>query len=237
MIPARLGSKRIPQKNIRYMLDRPLVGHALGLAAAADIFDEIWVNSEAVLLKDIAEHYGAGFHHRPAHLADDQATNREFTLEFLQRHECDYVVIVNPTSPALRPQSIVDFCARLKNEGLDTLLTTVGERAETFYQGQPLNFSLDEKVNSQNLPVVSKVVWALSGWRRSTFLALAERGENPIFGGRMSTFDLPKDEACDLDTEDEWLLAEALLRSRQNQSPPRYYGPDEQSPLLSDQPS
>lgn len=41
----------------------------------------------------------ARFHRRPEELASDTATNREFTYEFLQKHECDHIVMVNPTSP------------------------------------------------------------------------------------------------------------------------------------------
>ena len=223
MVPARMGSKRVPLKNLRYINGRPLVGQAVSLALEAGIFQDIWINSEAEILAVMAEEYGVKFHRRPDHLAGDKATNREFTLEFLEKHECDYVVIVNPTSPALRPGTIVDFGRRLARGDLDTLLTVVDEQAEMFYRGRPLNFDPARKINSQHLPVVRKVVWALSGWRRAAFLDLAGRGENPIFGGRMELFALAQDEACDIDTEADWRLAEAALKSRAEPGPVRYY--------------
>ena len=45
MIPARLGSKRIPKKNLRYFGDKPLLAHAITLAKNSNLFDEVYVNS------------------------------------------------------------------------------------------------------------------------------------------------------------------------------------------------
>jgi CMP-N-acetylneuraminic acid synthetase len=44
---------------------------------------------------------------------------------------------------------------------------------------------------------------------------LYERGENPVFGGRLGRFLIPKDEACDLDAPEDWNIAEGILMSRQ----------------------
>ena len=226
MIPARMGSKRIPFKNIRYIDGKPLIAHAIELALRVERFDSVWVSSEDELLGRAAEEFGAKFHRRPAELATDTATNREFTNEFLQAHECDYVVMLNTTSPALRPETVKNFCDFVSRREYDTVLSTVSEQAETFYQFKPLNFNLEEKLNSQLLPATEKVVWALTAWRRDTFLRLQAQGKNPIFGGQLSIFSIPKDEACDLDTEDDWRLAEGILRSRVNQPAPQYYGRD-----------
>jgi CMP-N-acetylneuraminic acid synthetase/phosphoheptose isomerase len=226
MIPARMGSKRIPHKNIRYIDGKPLIAHAIDLAHSASCFDSIWVSTEDDLLGKIAVEFGARFHKRPDSLATDTATNRDFTAEFLQTHECDYLVMLNTTSPTLRVDTVRQFCDFLKSRDYDTVLSTVAEQAETFYQYKPLNFSLAEKINSQLLPQTEKVVWALTAWKREMFLALQAEGRNPIFGGHLSTFSIPKDEACDLDTEDDWRIAEGILRSRTMRLTPQYYGKD-----------
>ena len=84
MIPARLGSKRIPKKNIRYLYDKPLIQYPIDLAKQSDAFDSIWVNTESEELGRIVEKMGVSFHRRPAELAVDTATNRDFTYEFLK---------------------------------------------------------------------------------------------------------------------------------------------------------
>jgi len=226
MIPARMGSKRIPFKNIRYIDGKPLIVHTIELALRAKCFDSVWVSSEDDMLGKIAVEFGARFHKRPEHLATDTATNRDFTEDFLKAHDCDYVVMVNTTSPTMRVETVRQFCDFLKNRDYDTVLSTVSEQAETFYQFKPLNFNLEEKINSQLLPPTEKVVWALTAWKREVFLQHQAAGKNPIFGGRLSTFNIPKDESCDLDTEADWRIAEGILRSRTLQPTLQYYGKD-----------
>ncbi len=222
MIPARLGSKRIPKKNIRYMQGKPLIQYPIDIAKSDSRDMEIWVNTEDERLGTIVTDMGANFHRRPKELAGDTATNRDFTYEFLRMHPCDYVVMLNTTSPLLRQETFGQFIDKIIDSDADTILSVVTEKEETFYQGEPLNFSLNEKINSQFLPSTQKIVWAMTGWKRDTFMRLQEQGENPVFGGKIVLFEVPKDEACDLDTEEDWKIAEGILQSRSETHTPKY---------------
>lgn len=222
MIPARLGSKRIPKKNIRYMLDKPLIQYPIDLVLQSSRFESVWVNTESWELGKAVQQLGAQFHRRPAELAADTATNRDFTYEFMKEHECDYVIMVNTTSPLLRQDTMNRFLDYVEDNDFDTVLSVVAEKEETFFKGEPLNFSLSEKVNSQLLEPTEAVVWALTAWRRSAFMDMQEQGMNPVFGGKLGTFAIPKDESCDLDTEEDWNIAEGILMARQNKQEKRY---------------
>lgn len=222
MIPARLGSKRIPQKNIRYMGDKPLIQYPIELAQAEKRFESIWINTESEELGSFAKKMGVGFHKRPGELAGDEATNREFTYEFMQKHECDYVIMVNPTSPMLRQDTMKRFLDHVENNDFDTVLSVVAEREETFFKGVPLNFTFEKKVNSQELIPVELICWALTAWKRKTFMQLQEQGNNPVFGGKVGRFTIPKDESCDLDTMEDWKIAEGILMARRKQLEERY---------------
>ena len=214
MIPARLGSKRIPKKNIRLFAGKPLIQYPIDLALSMGVFDEIWVNTEDKLLGKLAESLGAKFHKRPESLAADHATNRDFTYEFLKNHVADYIVMINTTSPLLTTKTGLEFVKYLTENNYDTLLSTLEERAETFYMDKPLNFTFDEKINSQMLEPTEKVVWALTAWKREVFIKLNDMGINPVFGGVVGKYAIPKDESCDLDTEEDWRLAEGIMISR-----------------------
>lgn len=222
MIPARLGSKRIPKKNIRYMDGKPLIQYPIDLAVGSGLFEEVWVNTESAELGRIIQTMGAQFHERPAQLAGDKATNRDFTYEFMQKHDCDYVVMVNTTSPLLREDTVRKFLTFINENDYDTIVSVVAEREETFFQDKPLNFSLEEKVNSQFLEPTEAIVWALTAWKRETFMKLQEEGKNPVFGGKLGKYAIPKDEACDLDTEEDWRIAEGILESRKIEREKRY---------------
>ena len=165
---------------------------------------------------------GVLFHKRPAELANDKATNREFTYEFMQKHECDYVIMINPTSPMLRKETLVRFLEYVEENDFDTVLSVIAEKEETFFKGEPLNFSLKEKVNSQLLEPVETICWAITAWKRDTFMKLQEQGINPVFGGKLGRFAIPKDESCDLDTPEDWNIAEGMLMSRINKFEERY---------------
>lgn len=215
MIPARIGSKRIPKKNIRYMLDKPLIQYPIDLAKESEAFESIWVNTESRELGQACEEMGALFHQRPEELASDTATNRDFTYEFLKKHECDYVVMLNPTSPALRQNTLARFVQFLQTNDFDTIMSVQSFQSEAFYRGEKINFTGEDKIPSQMLEPVEVVVWALTAWKRETFLHLQENGECPIFGGKLGRFVIPKDEAADLDLEEDWRIGEAALLARQ----------------------
>jgi len=222
MIPARLGSKRIPKKNIRYMGDKPLIQYPIDLALNETRFESVWINTESKELGEIIQRLGASFHQRPAELANDTATNREFTYEFLDKHPCDYVIMVNPTSPLLRQETVRKFLNYVEENDFDTILSVVAEKEESFFRGEPVNFSLETKINSQLLEPVERLCWALTAWKRDAFIKLQDQGENPVFGGKMGRFHIPKDESCDLDTQEDWNIAEGMLLARQEKFEIKY---------------
>lgn len=216
MIPARMGSRRIPKKNIRFMLDKPLIQYPIDLAIKSKEFDSIWVNTESEKLGVACEKMGAKFHLRPPELSNDTATNRDFVYEFLQKHDCDYVVMINTTSPTLRIETLCKFIKYIQENDFDTVMSVASVKAEAFCNNQFINFDKSDKIPSEKLDAVKYVVWAMTAWKRESFLNLQSKGKCPVFGGKMSTFPIPKDESPDLDNEEDWIIAEAILQSRKN---------------------
>ena len=216
MIPARMGSKRIPKKNIRMMLDKPLIQYPIELALRSDAFQSVWVNTESIALGHACERMGAQFHQRPAELATDTATNRDFVYEFFKTHpDCDYIVMINPTSPALRQETLDGFVKYIQDNDFDSVFSVLDLQAESYYMGNPINFDGKDKINSQYLEPIRVIMWAVTAWKRTTFIQLQENGECPVFGGNVGLYTIPKDEAPDLDTEQDWNIAEATLIARQ----------------------
>ena len=71
---------------------------------------------------------------------------------------------------------------------------------------------------------VEEIMWAMTAWKRETFIALEESGKCPIFGGNLGRFPIPKDESVDLDTDEDWNIAEGVMLARQRLqvTEPRY---------------
>ncbi|MGB6280128.1 MAG: acylneuraminate cytidylyltransferase family protein, partial [Syntrophobacteria bacterium] len=72
LIPARAGSKRVPDKNIRPLAGHPLIAYTISSALQSQVFSAVIVSTDSQRYGDIAGHYGAEVPHlRPSELAGD----------------------------------------------------------------------------------------------------------------------------------------------------------------------
>lgn len=211
MIPARMGSKRLTQKNLRELCGVPLLTRAVQKCIDAGVFDEIWVNGDGEAFAQIAQAAGVGFHQRPAALANDTATSEEFVEEFLQNHECDLLIQVHSIAPLIGTETVRNFVQAFAASDADILLSTVEEPLECLYDGQPLNFSLQGKQNSQDLKPVERISWGLTGWRREVYLKARQQGLCATWHGKYATFPLSRFEGHVIKTEEDLQLAECMF--------------------------
>lgn len=192
MIPARLGSKRLPRKNLEQFMGMTLIEWAIHRALESEAFDEIWVNSESAIFQDIAKNAGANFYLRPEELGSDQATSEQFVGDFLLNVDCDYVVQLHSITPLLDVSEISRFVAMVRTGEFDTLLSGVEDNLEHVIDGQPVNFRWSEKSNSQDLTPVIRITWPITAWRRSKFLSTQEKGLCATYSGEIGYFSVSK---------------------------------------------
>lgn len=211
MIPARMGSQRLKQKNLRELGGVPLITRAIRRCKQAGCFDEVWVNSESEVFGEIAGDEGVRFHHRPADLANNIATSEDFVREFLEGHSCDRLFQVHSIAPLLTPKEIAWFVQSMREGEWDTLLSCTLEQIECAYNGNPVNFSFDSKTNSQELQPIQRISWSITGWRRATYLASAEQGHTATYSGRVGFFPISRMAGHIIKTEEDLRMAEALL--------------------------
>ena len=215
MIPARMGSQRLKQKNLRELDGVPLITRAIRKCRAAGCFDEIWVNSEHEAFGQIAAEEGACFHKRPAELANNVATSEQFVYEFLQTHACDRVFQVHSIAPLLTPVQVREFVQAMESGGFDTMLSYTPEQIECACDGIPVNFSFDQKTNSQDLRPVQRITWSITGWRRAAYLAAVEARKTATYAGRIGFYPIDRLAGLIIKTEDDLRMAEALLPLRE----------------------
>jgi CMP-N-acetylneuraminic acid synthetase len=210
MVPARMGSQRLKQKNLIPLRGEPLIVHAIRKCRDAGVFDEIWVNSEHTAFSEIAEREGVSFHPRPAHLADNLATSEQFVAEFLEARECDYLFQVHSIAPLLTVPSLKQFVAEMQRGEADVLLSVVDEPLEAFCRDEPVNFSLTTKTNSQDLAPIRRISWSVTGWRRETYLRAARAGQCATYAGRVALFSVNKMAGLAIKTPEDFAIADAL---------------------------
>jgi CMP-N-acetylneuraminic acid synthetase len=210
MIPARMGSQRLKQKNLMPLRGEPLIVHAIRKCRDAGVFDEIWVNSEHPDFGRLAEAEGVRFHPRPADLADHKATSEQFVAEFLQHHSCDFLFQVHSIAPLLTANDLRRFATEMQQGAHDVLLSVVDDPLEAFCRGVPVNFTLAEKTNSQDLDPVRRVSWSVTAWRRDTFLGAARAGRCATYAGKVGLFSVNRLAGHAIKTAEDLALAEAL---------------------------
>ena len=139
-IPVRLGSKRVKKKNVRLINGIPLVGYAITACKDSKLLNRIYLNSESYLLKKLAKEYEIDFYERPKELLRDEIVQDQFNYDFLRKHKCENLVLVNPVSPLVLGQDIDDAIQYYEVNKLDSLISVRGEQYQAFYKEKPLNF-------------------------------------------------------------------------------------------------
>jgi len=213
MIPARMGSKRVPRKNLRLLGGVPLIYHVIRAAKEADCFSEIYVNTESDVLGQRAINEGVRYYHRPYRLASDTATNDDFVEDFLNNIGCDVVVQLLPTSPFITAKEIREFVSEMKDESLHTLVSVRDNQIECIYNNKPINFDLKLPTPpSQELEPIKSYACVLMGWRKNLYLHNMSRYGCAYHGGDGKTryFTLKGFSEIDIDSEEDFTMAEAI---------------------------
>ncbi|BFM42275.1 acylneuraminate cytidylyltransferase family protein [Flavobacterium sp. CFS9] len=126
IIPARGGSKRLPQKNIKLLGGIPLLAHSIMYAKNnSAIIDEIYVSTDDESIKEVALEYGAKVIDRPADISGDHEATASALKHVLQNidHEVGNVVLLQPTNP-VRPESLLKEAFEIyQKEACDSLFT------------------------------------------------------------------------------------------------------------------
>lgn len=211
MIPARMGSQRLKRKNAMLLDGIPLIAHAIRKCKKVELFNEIWVNSEHLDFKAIAEDEGVNFHERPAELANNVATSEQFVAEFFEKHDCDLLVQVHSIAPLLTAREVEAFVTHFAESGKDVMLSCINDQIEVAYKDQPVNFTFAEKTNSQELIPTQRITWSITGWRRSTYLEAFKAGQCATYSGAIGFYPVSGLSGHVIKVQRDFDIAEVML--------------------------
>ncbi|WP_166921715.1 acylneuraminate cytidylyltransferase family protein [Flavobacterium poyangense] len=157
IIPARGGSKRIPEKNIQFLGGLPLIAHSILYAQQnSTIIDEVYVSTDDAEIKKIALQFGAKVIDRPAALSGDlepTVSALRHVLESIESNTVENIILLQATNP-LRPDSLLQETFEVyQKENIDSLFTVtrnhqkLGKIASKKFI--PFNYSIGQR--SQDL--------------------------------------------------------------------------------------
>jgi pseudaminic acid cytidylyltransferase len=113
IIPARAGSKRIKNKNIKFFIGKPIIAYSIEAAIKTKMFDSILVSTDSEEIAEIAQSYGAITPFiRPANLSDDHTKTIDVVIHSLQKctkfaWNIRYACCIYPCNPFLNENDII----------------------------------------------------------------------------------------------------------------------------------
>ena len=225
-ICARGGSKGVVNKNLRQLVDRPLIAHSIGQAKASGLFELVAVSSDSPAILDAAKEWGAEeVVVRPGEMATSEAAKlpaiRHCVEEVERRrgHAFGTLVDLDATSP-LRDVSDIEGAVALLEEGAASNVITGAPARRSPY------FNLVERdaagvvrlskrpdtpvVRRQDAPPCFDMNASIYVWRRDKFMA-----DPKVFYDDTLLYEMPEERSVDIDSELDFRIVRMLMDSKE----------------------
>jgi pseudaminic acid cytidylyltransferase len=224
IIPARGGSKRIPHKNIRLFEGKPIIGHTIGAALESGLFQQVMVSTDDEEIAEIARQYGADVPFlRDARLADDFTPVSAATADALGKLDptgdrFETIAQLMPNCPLRSSTDVIDSYRQFEKSSTESQISVVrygwqnpwwAMKENEQRELEPL-FKEKMSARSQDLPDLfcpTGAIW----WTRTEVL----RRTKTFHVERRSGWEIPWQRGIDIDTLDDWKMAEVLFKLQQ----------------------
>lgn len=209
IIPARAGSKGIPNKNIRMVGAHPLVYYAIKNAMDSKYITDVIVSTDSPDVRIIAEHLGAVCKWRDAQLCADAVTLDSVIADAIPGDtQYDYIVTMQPTSPTLLVSTLDSAIQYTIDKDLDTCISVYNEPHLSWSERDGKKVpNYKERLNRQYLPPYYKETGAFVISKRDVVTPLTRIGE------KIDVYEISENEAIDVDTFSDLRTVSALMNS------------------------
>ncbi|WP_299702419.1 acylneuraminate cytidylyltransferase family protein [uncultured Pontibacter sp.] len=219
IIPARGGSKGLPNKNIKPLLSKPLIAYTIEAALKAESVNDVIVSTDSEEIAAIAKQYGASIPFlRPSSLATDESIAIDtylYTINRLQEEssvELENIMVLLPTCP-LRNSNDIDAAAELFFEKkADSVISYTQEHHPIYWHKQVdenlrfVNLFDDLLKNRQELKPTYYPNGAIYIFRKSLLQ------ERRYFSEKSYAYIMPRVRSVDIDTIDDFEYTEYLMK-------------------------
>lgn len=216
IIPARIGSKRIPKKNIKSFLGKPIISYSILSALESGIFDEVMVSTDDLVVADIAKENGASVPFmRSRENSNDTATTSDVILEILNTYGSSgrffsNVFCIYATAPFITCTLLRNaYDALVSNPEVNTVIPVV-RYSYPPQRGIYINDGIAEmchpeymNTRSQDLQAIYHDSGQFYAFKTDCFMK-----SHNLWSGKIKTIILPETMVQDIDTPEDWALAE-----------------------------
>ena len=209
-VPIRLNSQRIEGKNLRELGGRPMMTYLLESLAKASNIDEVYVFCSN---REVEQYLpkGVKFLQRDERLDSNSTLGAEIYDAFTQQVEADIYILAHTTSPFIRTSTIEQAVSKVESGEYDSAFSA--ERIQTFawWQGKPLNYSLEHIPRTQDLEAIYVETSAFFIFRGEVW-----RNQRHRIGTKPYIAVTDRIESMDIDNPDDFKLAEAIVAAGLN---------------------
>ncbi len=204
-VPIRLNSKRVVGKNLKMLGNKPLLQYILETLVKVQGLDEIYVYcSQESIIPYLPE--GVKFLKRDTSLDSDETLGKEIYEAFVKEIDADVYMLAHTTSPFVKAETIEDALKAVTSEKHDSAFSAQKIQTFTWYNGNPLNYSLKEVPRTQTIEPVYVETSAFYIFRREVWTELNQRiGNNPY----MALTDTI--ESVDIDNPEDFEFASVII--------------------------
>lgn len=206
IIPARAGSKGIPNKNIRIIGGHPLIYYSIKNALLSDLITDVIVSTDSAEVKIIANQMGVQVKWRDASLCGDEITLDAVIADAVPKGDWDYIVTMQPTSPTLQVATLDAAIKYTIENRLDTVISAINAPRLSWAEKNGKKVpNYTERLNRQYLPPCYIETGAFVVSRASDVTPKTR------IGAKVDIYEVPLDQSQDVDTfEDLRIVAAAL---------------------------
>lgn len=219
IIPARGGSKRIPNKNIKEFCGKPIIAYSIEAAINSGVFDEVMVSTDNQDIATIAESWGALVPFmRSKKTSDDFATTASVIIEVISRYRnkninFDVGCCIYPTAPLVSPELLRSALVKMESERTSSIFS-VTDVSNTVWrsiivQNEKVQYLFPEfsSTRSQDLPLAFQDAGMFYFFNPNAL----ERSGN-LVQPTSSHFLIDSMHAQDIDDENDWRIAECKYK-------------------------
>ena len=215
IIPARVGSKRIPQKNIKNFLEKPIIAYSIEAALKSGLFDEVMVSTDDEKIAEVSKKWGAKVPFlRSKENANDYAGIADVLIEVLNEYknrniEFENVCCILATAPFIQADDLMDSYIKLLNSMYDSVLPVVRysfpiQRAMQF-EGDKIRMIWPENLITRSQDLTPSFHDAgLFYWVKTNVVLQYKR----LWTNNTSAIEISEEKAQDIDTLEDWKIAE-----------------------------
>lgn len=209
VIPARAGSKGVPNKNIRLVNNKPLIYYSIKNAMKSEYITDVVVTTDSPEIEVIAKQMGVNYKHRSKALCQDDVTLDSVIYDVAKDIACDYVVTLQPTSPTLQSSTLDKAIEYAMENNLDTVISVINQPHLSWREENGKKVpNYKERLNRQYLPPQYNETGAFVISKKKVVT------ENSRIGEKMDVYEISEDEAVDIDTFEDLQYVETILQNK-----------------------